>query len=500
MPDSDQCVVVEVAEDHMRAWLRPLGSLVPTAEEAAAALENAGVLVNDAVRGRIAEFVAQTAQGAKAAVPAAETPPARGKGPEAGERFLVAEGRPMTPGRDAEFRWHESFERHKQDWQGDAPVNYYEFHSIITVEPGMPIGRITPAQQGRDGVDVCGRITPRPAAAEIRLDETVRPDAADPNLVIANVPGKVVYENGSLRISQPVVIEGDVDFNSGNVRANVEVDVTETVREGFVVASKKSIVVGGAIEAADVKAGEDVVVRGGILGHSRARVRAGRDVVARFIDEGNLRAGGDIKIAKSVVLSRLYCEGRLLAPYAAIVTSHVYARAGAEIGELGNDAHTPVTIVVGAHPDVLVQLEDSARVLAAKRQRLQRLRDEIGHNAVRSHLPPEKRPLAIEASKLEREIEDMETLREATLSAARAPAPACVTVHKIIYPRAVVRFERREVLFDKPIKGPLHIREQRGEKGTELVAMQGSSRSAIVLPTRLASLELEPVASVVTQE
>jgi hypothetical protein len=492
MADSDQRVVVEVAEDHMQAWLRADGEELPTAEEAVTALDGAGVPVDDALRARVAEFIAGLQEArAKAAAEEADSPSSRKKRPAdpAAGRFLIAEGRQMTPGRDAEFRWHESFESRRQDWQGDAAVNYYEFHSIITVEPGVPIGRITPAQQGRDGVDVCGKVIPRPAAADVRLDESVRPDPADPNLIVANVPGKVVYENRLLRISQPVVVEGDVDFNSGNVRANVDVDVSETVREGFVVLSKKSVVVGGAIEAAEVKAGEDVVVRGGILGHGRGRVRAGRDIVARFIDEGNLRAGGDIKIAKSVVLSKLHCEGKLLALHAAVVTSQAYARAGAEIGELGNDAHTPVTIAVGAHPDVLVELETAARLLTVKRRRLERIQDEIGTKPVRSRLPPHQLQRAIEAARLETEIADIERLKEATLHAARAAAPAEVAIGRIIYPRAVVRFERREVFFDKSLKGPLHIHEARGKEGTELIAVQGASRTTIVLPSREAVLD-----------
>jgi hypothetical protein len=138
---------------------------------------------------------------------------------------------------------------------------------------------------------------------------------------------------------------------------------------------------------------------------------------------------------------------------------------------------------------VLVELETAARLLTVKRRRLERIQDEIGVKPVRSRLPPHQLQRAIEAARLETEIADIERLKEATLHAARAAAPAEVAIGRIIYPRAVVRFERREVFFDKSLKGPLHIHEVRGKEGTELIAVQGASRTTIVLPSREAVLD-----------
>ena len=148
-------------------------------------------------------------------------------------RFPIAKGQLPVDGIDGEFTWHESIERLKQDWRGDAAIDYRVLNSMVTVEPDKPIGTISRATPGVDGFDVYGStLKPEHAAREVRLDQSVRLADDDSLTVFSNVAGKVVYTNLTLAIEEVIVIEGDVDFESGHRSRSVRREVREVDRRG----------------------------------------------------------------------------------------------------------------------------------------------------------------------------------------------------------------------------------------------------------------------------
>ena len=132
-------IKVAVAADRLSAtvqWTAPAGSEPPAAPEVVEALQAQRVVVDEAVQARVAEFVRQVSAGQNSPQPA--------------EPFVVARGTAAQNGTDEKFTWDESFQKHANDWQGDAAVNYYSFNSIITVEAGTVIGSLqapVPASQ-----------------------------------------------------------------------------------------------------------------------------------------------------------------------------------------------------------------------------------------------------------------------------------------------------------------------------------------------------------------
>ena len=90
------------------------------------------------------------------------------------EDFLVAEGRAPVEGKDEEFTLDEAYAHREQDWLLDAPVNYYKFSAIVTVEAETVIGRIPPLVPSESGIDVLGNeIRPLREPQPMELDATV---------------------------------------------------------------------------------------------------------------------------------------------------------------------------------------------------------------------------------------------------------------------------------------------------------------------------------------
>jgi hypothetical protein len=468
-------VLVEVSDDAMQAWFRLADPDDPeplSVDEIAAALKNARVAVTDAARARCQE-VLDTLESVE----------------DRAQRFCVAEGRAPVEGTDGEFKWHESFEHQANDWLDDAPADYYSFNSIITVEKDMALGTVTPAVPGKNGVDVRDNVL-RPAkpGADVQLDPTVRLADDGTSTVMANVAGKVVYQDGCLSISEVFEVAGDVDYECGNIDSSVDVAIRGTVLDNFEVHSKKSIKVRGAIQAASIEAGEDVLVRGGILGRKKGTVRAGGQIVAKFAEDADLQAKGDIKLTKEMMNSHLHADGFLLAPNGSLIGGDTYARQGAEARALGSGACIITKIAVGIHPDVVRQAEEISEKLKAKRQAVERIREGVKPlMANLKRLTPAQKERATEllfqADAMDTEINETEEGREKMLQEAKATEAPFVTVSKLIYPGVRIRIGRRHVVFENEYKGPVRIEKRKIKGVTEFVAANQLSGSISVLPS-----------------
>ncbi|MHC4696628.1 MAG: FapA family protein [Planctomycetota bacterium] len=441
-------------------------------EDVKAALEKDGIVINDFVVARIEAFEASMEQDA-----------------EQPERFLIAKGLPPVECKDGEFTWHESLERFPPDWQGDARIDFYAFNSVVTVEENQPIGTITRATPGVDGFDVYGNTlkterTPR----EVQLDKSVRLAEDGSLTVFSNIPGRVVYTDQTLVIEEVLTIDGDVDFESGSVDSTVNVEVRGTVHDLFTVRSEKSIKIGGAIEAANVEAKGDVVVFGGILGRAKGTVEAEGEIAARFCDEADLRAEGDIKIYAEVINSRVRSESKLFVGQGSVIGGEVYAREGIEAATLGSEANVPTPITVGIHAEVLGQAAAIDAELRRKRETGERI-----HRAVKPLLvdlkrltPTQKKQATELLSKIRAlvtEIQKAQVRRDEILQAGRAGGVPHVLASFMVRQGVSVRIGRRQTVFKEDMKGPVKIEKQKVDGVTEFVAVNSLSGSLSVLPS-----------------
>lgn len=473
--ESASRVIVEVAPDHLSAHVRLVGvkdSGPPSIEEIVQALTEAKVAMDDNVTSRVQELVQQVADGGD--VP---------------ERFAVAEGRPAGDGQDGDFVWADALQQVGRDWQADEPVNYYKMSTIITVGENEALGTLVPATPGAEGVDVHGqRIKPKRQPAEITLGDNVTRSPDDPNVVLSKVPGRVVFKDGKLAIVESLQISTDVDFETGSVEAAVDVQVGGTIREQFEVKTRRSVVVGGAVEGGVVDARKDVTVRGGILGRRVGRVVAGGEITARFCENANLAAQGNISVCKAVVGSRIHTDGMFLAAHAAVIGGRVYARQGADVGALGSEAGVPTRIMVGVHPDVFARNRAIHQEIDTKKAAVEKIRQTIQPlEAQMKRLTPQQRERVTEllfaATELEQEIENLKHSRDKALESGQAEHPAAVLVAKSIHERVTISVDRRQTTFDRTVKGPVRIEARKIGQATELACVNQLTGSLTVLPS-----------------
>ncbi|HVP11502.1 MAG TPA: FapA family protein [Phycisphaerae bacterium] len=465
-------VTVEVSADRLTAKVRPASGDDPqplTQDEVLAAVQGANIPIDDAVKAKIGAFVSAQAGGNGSTTP-----------------FVIAEGRPAVEPKDAEFILDESL-KGRPEAKDEDHVDYYSFNSVVTVEAGTPIGRLTPIVPGAKGVDVYGKaIEPKNQPVEVKLESTVRRAENDPAVVIAAVDGKISYKDHTLSMSDLVSIDGNVDFECGNINAATDVSVGGTILDLFKVQSKKSIRVGGAIQAAEVEAGGDVTVRGGILGREKGFVKAGGCIVAKFAEEANLTAGGDVRITRECMNTRVRAEGKFLVSRGAVIGGDVYGREGVEVGAIGSEAGIQTCVTVGIHPSVLDEADAITEECKTKLKAIERIRTSVQPlMANLKRLTPEQKERATEllytANAMVAEIGEAEARRDTMIEQGRAKSVPGVFVAKVIRAGSRIRIGRRHVVFDFDVKGPIRIEKRKVDKVTEFVAVSQLTASVTVL-------------------
>lgn len=350
--------VVKVARDRMSATLTlvpPQGGVAPGLPEVRAELDRAGV------KAGVLEPVLVDAVAAG----------------EAAERE-VAVGRPPVNGAHTQFELliPNLGTRHPQ-LNTHGLIDYRDLGDLVVVREGTPLMRRIPPTGGEPGVDVLGNpLMAKPGVAKafapgLKGAET---DRNDPDLLIARVTGQPVPVSQGVKVDPNFVIQ-HVDMSTGNVKFDGAVNIKGDVKEGMRVVSTGDVYVGGTVEAAEIEAGGNVVIKGGVIGRNEYNGRAsGRDawfnakvtaqgsISARYAENAFLEAGGDVMLddyAMHTEISALshVAIGKPGTRKGRCMGGQVRATLSIRVAESGSAAGIHTVLQAGHNPHVAEQME-----------------------------------------------------------------------------------------------------------------------------------------------
>jgi uncharacterized protein (DUF342 family) len=369
--------------------------------------------------------------------------------------------------------------------RADTPENHYDRVQIDTVNPGDSIAQIIPPVIGRDGIDVFARpIKRRKPAQPVQPDEGALREG---DLMKAARPGRARIEGNRIRVEPRLDIPTDVNFGTGNIRFDGDINIRGSVLDLFLVGSTADIHVGGAIEAAHVHAGANITVGGGIAGKDKGMVTAGGAIKCRYISNGHVVAGDGVKIAGEIANSRVITGGRVYAENGTILGSNVTANGGVSVRTLGSPAFVKTTVEVGvdtslrqlAHhllPDLnrcLSEVQQVKNVVAPL------LRD-------RKRLSVAEREKATEllfsVARTDQELAAKLAEFRAAYEKSTARCKAEVLVSDTLFAGVTIRLPGLSAVVSATFKGPLIIAAG-GERKKQIVISNEATGSVITLVT-----------------
>ncbi len=228
-------------------------------------------------------------------------------------RFVVARGEPAVDGEPSRFELLVAEARDRTPQVNERGlIDFREQGAIPTVEAEQALMRRIPATRGTPGRNVRGEtLEPTPGHnapfAERLVGAYVAPD--DANLLRAVFSGQPVCLPDGVSVEHVLRVR-NVNLASGNISFDGTVQVEGEVMPDMKIRATGDVIVGGLIDGADVEAGGDVRVAGGII--AKARVVAGGTIAARFAESALLAAGTNIVIEDSALQSELQANNQIL--------------------------------------------------------------------------------------------------------------------------------------------------------------------------------------------
>lgn len=160
----------------------------------------------------------------------------------------------------------------------------------------------------------------------------------------------------------------DIDNSTGDIEYNGDVTIKGNILAGFSVKAKGDVVVQGVVEGATVIAGGNITFNRGIQGMNKAVIKAGGNIVSKFIESVSLvEAGGNIE-SDSILHSRVVAKGFIKATgkKGLIIGGDVKATSFIEAKTIGNEMGTTTVVGVGVNPTMKKRMDELKNSLSTK--------------------------------------------------------------------------------------------------------------------------------------
>lgn len=242
----------------------------------------------------------------------------------------------------------------------DGTVDYRELGLIKNVLEGEVLCHIVLPTDGIDGTNVYGDILPakqgRAAAVEAGQHTSLTEDGTE---ILAQKTGCVYFKDKKVFIEEAYSLKEDVSLKTGNVQFNGSIHIAENVLQGFRVSAKKDIYVKGRVEGAELTAGGNIVIVGGITGMNSAKIEAEGDITAKFIENATVVCGGNL-ICDIILMSNIKVEKSIFmkGERAAIIGGNVMAGEKITARTLGSDKYPQQEVSVVKNWKILEASDD----------------------------------------------------------------------------------------------------------------------------------------------
>ena len=293
--------------------------------------------------------------------------------------ILVAKGQDPVDGVDGYYDYNFSRVIDKRpDAKADGTIDYWNISSIEHVKKDQVIATYVPAVQGLSGFTVKGKSLMPKRARELAPLKGKGFEKLDDDLTyISLLDGKIEVQGDKIVISEIYEISGDADLSTGNINFPGDVVIYGKVCTGVSIKVGGNLTVNGNVETAIIDVGKDIIFRSGMQGGYKAKVSAGGDITAKFIENTKVRAGGTIRAEVLMNTNVEYCKKLIVdGNKAAIIGGSVTALQGIYAGSIGNEAEIPTGISVGVSKDVYVRKEILIKKIEKNEINIQRI--EVG--------------------------------------------------------------------------------------------------------------------------
>ncbi len=254
-------------------------------------------------------------------------------------------------------------------------VDFKEISPFVLVKEGQVLARITPYQQGRMGSNVQGKAFAY-TTVKITKIESGENTRAEGDCIVASCDGRIEYNKSSFWVNEVLEVSSDVDYRTGHIDFPGDVIIKGEIKDGFRVHSGGTVYCAKTMDASEVIAQKDLIVKQGIIGRNKGRVKVAGRAEAKFIENCYLEAKSEIFVEHGILNSAIHTLKRLeLGKKGIIIGGKIYAQDGVTATQIGSALGPRTEIYCGIDYSVEQKLEwirDKNIELALKLKQVER--------------------------------------------------------------------------------------------------------------------------------
>jgi hypothetical protein len=243
------------------------------------------------------------------------------------------------------------------------------------------LAEIIPEEVGEDGVDVYGNIT---KAREVKKAKFLYGRnlavSKDGLQLISQVDGHASLVDGTVFVSDVYSVE-DVDTSTGNIEYHGNVEVKGNVCENFSIKTDGDVTINGVVEGANIDAGGNIIIVRGMHGQNKGRLRAGGNIVAKFISAAEVEADGFVE-AEQILNSHIEAASvQVQAGKGLINGGRISAKGKVIVKNAGSQMGTATTIEVGTDPELKLRLTELQKSVGEKSRSMTQMKKVMSDTA-----------------------------------------------------------------------------------------------------------------------
>ncbi len=268
--------------------------------------------------------------------------------------LIVAKGKEPKHGEDDKIEYYFNTDVHaKPEQREDGTVDYYNLNMINHCKKGEVLARIIRAENGESGVNILGHKLPPREQKRAKLRHGNNIQISEDGLSISSmVDGHVMLVDGDVFVSDVYEVE-NVDTSTGNIEYSGSVQINGNVSSNFVVSAGGNVIINGVVEGAQINAGGNIIIARGVNGMSKGILKAGGNVISKFIENATVDAKGYINTG-SILHSNVTAgtEIEVNGKRGFITGGHVQAGSQIVVKTLGAVMGASTVVEVGVNPKV----------------------------------------------------------------------------------------------------------------------------------------------------
>ncbi len=285
----------------------------------------------------------------------------------------------------------------------DGSVDYNSVNLLLSIGKDQKICTYYPATTGEPGYLVDGTIIEPARTADLpalkgkgfRFDEAT-------SSYYSEIEGKIDFRSDyDVQIRNVHQIKGDVNQLNSRVEFNGDIEISGNVESGTVIRSTRSITISGVVEAAEIYAGGDIVLKRGIQGNNKAKIVCNGNLYADFIEHTTVKAKGDVN-SNSILNSEVFADGQVIltGKRGTLIGGYTHGRKGIKCVNLGNDVEVKTVAHVGLETKEYLKNQDVLRKDVYLRDQLQTILNRMNHILAQKKVAPIKKEDLLELNEL----------------------------------------------------------------------------------------------------